>query len=75
MSVTKKCAGLGSNFEITRLPSQRLAKLHAKFCPSVTSLPGPVSESNLETGDIGDTCYAQQRKAPKVLLFMMVQIY
>lgn len=53
----------------------RLAKLHAKFCPSVTSLPGPVSESNLETSDIGGTCYARQRKTPMVLLFMMAQIY
>lgn len=75
MSVTKQCAGLGSNFEIIRLLSQRLAKLHAKFCPSVTSLPGPVSESNVETGDIGSTCYAQQKKTPQVLLCMMAQMY
>lgn len=75
VSVTKQCAGLGSKFEITRLLSQRLAKLHAKFCPSVTSLPGPVSESKLETGDIGGTCYAQQKKTPKVLLCMTVQMY
>lgn len=48
VSVTKQHAGLGSEFEITRLPSQRPSKLNAKFCPSVTSLLCPMSESNLE---------------------------
>lgn len=75
VSHTKQCVGLGSIFEITRLLYQRPAKLHAEFCPSVTSLPGPVSESNLQTGDIGHTCYSQQKKTPKVLLCMMVQMY
>lgn len=65
VSVTKHWAGLGSKCEITRLPSQRLADLHAKFCPSVTSLLGPVSESNLETDNIGGTCYTWQKKTRK----------
>lgn len=48
VSVTKHHAGFGSEFEITGLPSQRPSKLNAKFCPSVTSLLCPMSESNLE---------------------------
>ena len=48
VTVMKQRAGLGSRLEITKLPSQRSSKLHAKFSPSVTSLLCPMSESTLE---------------------------
>lgn len=43
----------------------KTGRLHAKFCPSVTSLLGPVSELNLEMGNIGGTCYTWQKKTRK----------
>lgn len=48
VSVIKQHAGFGSKLEITRLLSQRSSKLHAKFCPSVTCLLCPMSDSDLE---------------------------
>lgn len=48
VSVIKQHAELGSKLEITRLLFQTLSKLHAKFCPSVTSLLCPMSELDLE---------------------------
>lgn len=72
VSVTKQHAGLGSEFEITRLPSQRPSKLNAKFCPSVTSLLCPVSDSNLELVTL-EVLVMLGKTKPKGLLFLTVR--